>query len=517
MESNLASSAAPVSFTTPPSSDASLSGVPLSSSKLPDTKVFSDFVAHCDGHRTATDVAVGRILRARHPEFHIADVEPSRCNLFEFAKAGHAEARRDHDAGSIEARQFVKSRKSTGHSYDDDDKNDASSTETFARYTYRWQGKEFIVYVVSWDHAFRGTVQHVFVLHKRGAEEMNAQRQKSAFTDELIKAVSLWCAALHEEVYVFDSGMWTKSRTLWGSVQKATWDEVILDGDMKKTLIGDVEGFFNRKSVYEEYGVPWKRGVIFHGQPGNGKTMSIKALMRSLSERPDNVSTLYVKSFQACQGDQYSIKAIFAQARVLSPSLLIFEDLDSLVKDDNRSYFLNEVDGIESNDGIMMIGSTNYLGKLDPAIAKRPSRFDRKYHFPLPAEPERVAYCEHWRRKLGRAAREEIPAEVFTATAKITEGFSFAYLKELFVSALLVVVGDDGKVAVKGVNSDAAVRSGAADEGDELAQSFLWRVLKKQVQVLRGEMGTGGEEADMGGEKGRGHAEGSNDAVETAQ
>ena len=44
----------------------------------------------------------------------------------------------------------------------------------------------------------------------------------------------------------------------------------------------------------------------------------------------------------------------------MSPCLLVFEDLDSLITDKVKSFFLNEVDGLESNDGIMMIGSTNY-------------------------------------------------------------------------------------------------------------------------------------------------------------
>lgn len=80
--------------------------------------------------------------------------------------------------------------------------------------------------------------------------------------------------------------------------------------------------------------------------------------------------------------------------------LLIFEDLDILVTDLTRSYFLNKVDGLESNDGVLMIGSTNHLDALDPAVSKRPSRFDRKYHFQLPGEQERNAYCQFWRRNL---------------------------------------------------------------------------------------------------------------------
>jgi hypothetical protein len=70
-------------------------------------------------------------------------------------------------------------------------------------------------------------------------------------------------------------------------------------------------------------------------------------------------------------GPEYSIKAIFSQARQFAPCYLVFEDLDSLVSDSVRSYFLNEVDGLKDNDGIFMIGSTNHLERLDPGISVR--------------------------------------------------------------------------------------------------------------------------------------------------
>jgi transitional endoplasmic reticulum ATPase len=123
----------------------------------------------------------------------------------------------------------------------------------------------------------------------------------------------------------------------------------------------------------------------------------------------------------------------------MAPCLLIFEDLDSLVEDETRSYFLNEVDGLESNDGILMIGSTNHLDQLDPAISKRPSRFDRKYHFKVPNEEERTAYCQYWRKKLDDSDMVEFPEALCPIIAKMTEAFSFAYLKELFIIALLTI------------------------------------------------------------------------------
>lgn len=85
---------------------------------------------------------------------------------------------------------------------------------------------------------------------------------------------------------------------------------------------------------------------------GNGKTISIKALMHSLSaEREAPIPCLYVKSAPRT----YDIGNIFALARSYSPCMLILEDIDTIVTPGSRSYFFNEVDGLENNDGIFIV------------------------------------------------------------------------------------------------------------------------------------------------------------------
>ena len=63
--------------------------------------------------------------------------------------------------------------------------------------------------------------------------------------NELIKDATKWGSELHNEVWVFDGGYWQKSAELYNSVQKSSWESVILDEDMKKALISDVENFFD--------------------------------------------------------------------------------------------------------------------------------------------------------------------------------------------------------------------------------------------------------------------------------
>lgn len=155
-----------------------------------------------------------------------------------------------------------------------------------------------------------------------------------------------------------------------------------------------------------------------------------------------------------------------------------------MITEDTRSFFLNEVDGLESNDGIMMMGSTNYLDKLDAGITKRPSRFDRKYHFDLPAAPERARYCEYWRSRLAHNKTIEFPPSLCSAIAGITDGFSFAYLQEAFISTLLAVVDQQRSNAINQIAKDTQDINGAKTP----ESASLWKVMSKQVEMLRSEI-----------------------------
>ncbi|KAL8377628.1 hypothetical protein RB595_008360 [Gaeumannomyces hyphopodioides] len=173
--------------------------------------------------------------------------------------------------------------------------------------------------------------------------------------------------------------------------------------------MADVEGSFDSRAMYARLKV---RGVILRGVAGNGKTMTIKALISSLAlgvEMP--VQALYVKSLGSRRGSKSSIKSIFEMAHLVASCLRIFEDLESLVADETKAYFLNEVDGLESKDGTLMVGFTNRIDRLDPAVTKRLSRFDRKYHYQLPGHAERVEYARYRRRKFDGTDNADFPEE----------------------------------------------------------------------------------------------------------
>jgi len=280
-----------------------------------------------------------------------------------------------------------------------------------------------------------------------------------AETDEVaenfLRAVCEYCDEVHGEILVYEDGYWTKDDKLFTSIKSATFENLILPPQLKRELREDFRRFFVSREVYRKYGIPWKRGVLLIGPPGNGKTHAIKALVNELK-----LPCLYVKSFKAERGaEQSNMRKVFARARRSAPCLVALEDLDALIEDENRAFLLNELDGFAANEGVVVIASTNHPEKLDPAILDRPSRFDRKYHFALPALPERLAYVKHWNQKLQIEMR--LTEAEGVAVAECTDRFSFAYLKELFLSAMMEWIGDQGSGQASGRMSDALLERAA--------------------------------------------------------
>lgn len=243
--------------------------------------------------------------------------------------------------------------------------------------------------------------------------------------------VCKWNMEIRGEVLVFDNGQWYKDEHLFQDIKNATFDNLIMRGNLKQEIRDDLVQFFASRALYEEHDIPWKRGILFVGPAGNGKTHAVKALINSL-EQP----CLYVKSFRAPHThgvDEFNIRQIFDRARRNAPCVLVLEDLDSLLTPENRSFFLNELDGFAANIGIVTLATTNHPERLDPAILDRPSRFDRKYPFDLPELEERRAFITMWNDSLKPKLR--LSEEGTAKMSELTEGFSFAYLKELFLSS----------------------------------------------------------------------------------
>ncbi|KAH7105394.1 P-loop containing nucleoside triphosphate hydrolase protein [Auriculariales sp. MPI-PUGE-AT-0066] len=345
-----------------------------------------------------------------------------------------------------------------------------ASSPVFTAHKVYWKASalqynefEFRIFAIRYLHGFGDQVES-FIVHKGS----------KATVQQYIIAAGAWSEALHNEIYVYDNSFWEKDAALWAEVQKANWDDVILKPEFKQDLINDINGFYSQEKVYKDLGIPWKRGIIFHGPAGNGKTISMKATMKSVPATP-----LYVRNFNHWSGPEAAMKIVFEKARQNSPCLLVLEDLDALITPQTRSFFLNQVDGLDNNDGILIIGTTNYLERIDPALSKRPSRFDRKMLFDSPDEEERKLYCKYWQKKLSSNKDISFPDDLIDTIAKETDKFSFAFLKEAFVNTLVQLATGDEKLpfpeavikTIKHLRKE--IGSNPDDDDAHLAQTHL--------------------------------------------
>lgn len=206
------------------------------------------------------------------------------------------------------------------------------------------------------------------------------------------------------------------------------FDDVIGAESAKKAL-RRVSVFMKSPEAYAALGSRVPRGVLIEGPPGTGKTLLAKALAGECGANFINIDGSYFSSMFYGAGIG-KVKELFKRARKNSPMIIFIDEIDGIGRrsdggggaeqEMNRiiDRILVEMDGFDQLDNVVVVGATNHIGNVEPALL-RPGRFDLLVKIDLPTASEREAIFALYAGKVKTDASLEIKS-----LAKMSNGMS---------------------------------------------------------------------------------------------
>ncbi|WP_460451705.1 ATP-dependent metallopeptidase FtsH/Yme1/Tma family protein [Alsobacter sp. SYSU BS001988] len=254
-----------------------------------------------------------------------------------------------------------------------------------------------------------------------------------------------------------------RGRLSWPAVVKSVSSRFsdVAGQDEPKAEVAEIVTFLKDPAAFARVGARPPHGVLLVGPPGTGKTLLARALAGEAGV-----------AFMAVAGSEFSaalvgmsknrVARLFREARRRAPCILFIDELDSIGKkrgagasaadreyDTTLNQLLVEMDGFEASTGVIVVGATNRVDVLDPALL-RPGRFDRQVHVGLPLIAGREAILAV------HSASKPFAADVDLQTiARGTPGFSGADLANL-VNEAAVLAARDGASLVTAAHFEGA-------------------------------------------------------------
>ncbi|MCR5605824.1 MAG: AAA family ATPase [Treponema sp.] len=212
-----------------------------------------------------------------------------------------------------------------------------------------------------------------------------------------------------------------------------------LKNDMKQVV-----DIMLHPKAYKAKGIRMPKGIILEGEPGNGKTLFARALAEEAKVNFIAAKATDFESMFMAIGPM-KVKLLFRKARKAAPCIVFIDEFDgigtrrnytgSAIETENTrivTALLNELDGFEQNEGILVIAATNSIHALDKALI-RPGRFDAHFTIPYPDEESRKQLIDMYSN-----GKEREPSCSSEKLSSIFKGFSCAKIESVINRAALI-------------------------------------------------------------------------------
>ncbi|NON62776.1 AAA family ATPase, partial [Acidianus sp. RZ1] len=239
---------------------------------------------------------------------------------------------------------------------------------------------------------------------------------------------------------------------------KVTWEDIGDLDDVKERIREIVELPMKHPELFQRLGIEPPKGVLLYGPPGVGKTLLAKALASEIGayfvsiNGPEIMSKFYGES-------EERLRQIFDEAEKNAPSIIFIDEIDAIAPKREEvtgevekrvvAQLLTLMDGIKGRGKIVVIGATNRVDAVDPAL-RRPGRFDREIEIRPPDTKARKEILQVHTRNMpiDEQQRDKVLDEIAETTNGYTGADLAALAKEAALSALRRFIN------VKNINLD---------------------------------------------------------------
>ncbi len=231
------------------------------------------------------------------------------------------------------------------------------------------------------------------------------------------------------------------------------WADVGGLDSVKEELQQAVEWPLKYREVYKQFATKSPKGFLMFGPPGTGKTLLAKAVANESECNFISVKGPELMSKWVGESEK-GIRKIFRKARLASPSIIFFDEIDSIVPrrgsyegsshvtESVVSQFLTELDGLEELKNVVVIGATNRPDMIDPALL-RPGRLEQHIFVPPPDREGRKQILDVYIRDISSMLAEDVNLDELVEK---TDGFVGADIEALVREAKMVAIREFVKV-----------------------------------------------------------------------